>query len=220
MFLFFLNFGEKKKYMSFQKFRTIFHDQIYLTSNQVNSWRADFSKNNLTRWVKNGYLVKLRNGHYMFSDYLNQPNINLYIANRIYRPSYVSLHSALSFYGLIPEAVSRTTSVTPLKTTDLVNSTGSYSYKSIKSGNFFGYNQLPFHSGKSILMATPDKALLDLLYLYPFYNTPDELINLRLDEELMPEIIHPEILFTYLEQIKSTALERRCKLLFHVYQIS
>jgi predicted transcriptional regulator of viral defense system len=220
IFLLFLIFDEKKKYMSFQKFRNTFYDQIYITSNQVNAWRPDFSKNNLGRWVKNGYLIKLRNGHYIFSEYLNQPNINLFVANRIYRPSYISLHAALSFYGLIPEAVVRTTSVTPLKTMSFVNPLGSFSYKSIKESFFFGYSHLPFHTGKSILMATPEKALLDLLYLYPFYNSKEELLDLRLDEELMQELVNPEVLYGYLGQIKSGALEKRCKELIHVYQLT
>jgi len=66
---------------------------------QIYSFEPDFNSNNLTRWVKRGLLVKLRNGFYAFSEYLEKPGFSLYISNRIYKPSYISLHTALAFYG-------------------------------------------------------------------------------------------------------------------------
>ncbi|MCD7850081.1 MAG: hypothetical protein LUH63_10310, partial [Parabacteroides sp.] len=59
----------------------------------------DFDRNSLTRWVKKGYLIRLRQGYFAFSEYKSKPDYFLYFANRIYRPSYISLHTALSFYG-------------------------------------------------------------------------------------------------------------------------
>jgi predicted transcriptional regulator of viral defense system len=66
---------------------------------QIYSFEPDFNSNNLTRWVKRGLLVKLRNGFYAFSEYFEKPGFSLYISNRIYKPSYISLHTALAFYG-------------------------------------------------------------------------------------------------------------------------
>jgi predicted transcriptional regulator of viral defense system len=89
-------------------------------------------KNNLSRWVKEGKLVRLRNGFYSFPEYLNESGSQMYIANRIYRPSYISLQTALSFYGIIPEAVTNVTSVTTLKTAEFENRFGTFSYKTIQ----------------------------------------------------------------------------------------
>jgi len=157
--------------VTFQDFRNRFYSTLCFTSNQVLAWYPGFDKNNLGRWVKKGYLIKLRNGYYTFTEHQNLPNFNFYVANCIYKPSYISLHSSLAFYGLIPESIVQTTSVSTLKTARFDNKTGSYSFKKVKDDLFFGYIPMPFTEGRSILMATIEKALLDLLYLYPFYQS-------------------------------------------------
>ena len=54
----------------------------------------------LTRWVKRGYLLKLKNGIYAFSkDYDKIKGEE--VASALYQPSYLSLESALSSYGFI-----------------------------------------------------------------------------------------------------------------------
>lgn len=90
------------------------------------------------------------------------------IANVIYSPSYVSLHYTLCFYEMIPEAVTTITSVTTLKTCRFDNRFGTFVYQTVKPSFFFGYEPMVGRDGKGFFMATPEKALLDLLYLYPF----------------------------------------------------
>jgi len=205
--------------MNFQDFREAFLHQISFTTNQVQTWHPGFDKNNLIRWVTKGYIIKLRNGYYTFKEYIGTQNIDLYLANRIYRPSYISLHTALAFYGLIPESVTQTTSVSTLKTARFSNPIGIFSYKNVKPKLFFGYEQLPYPDEKSILIASPEKALIDLLYLYPFYNSKKEIMELRLDEVILDEAINTERFLLYLDQTKSKALEKRAKLLLKVYNI-
>jgi hypothetical protein len=48
-----------------------------------------------------------------------------------------------------------------------------------------GYIPLPLADGRPTWYATREKALLDLLYLYPFYKTERELADLRLDEDIL-----------------------------------
>ncbi|MEA1970112.1 MAG: hypothetical protein U9N37_00640, partial [Thermodesulfobacteriota bacterium] len=65
----------------------------------------------LTRWVKKGYLLKLKNGIYAFNkDYEKIKGEE--VASALYQPSYLSLESALSSYGFIPEMVYTYVSVT------------------------------------------------------------------------------------------------------------
>ena len=149
------------------------------------AWQPDFDRNNLTHWIKKGYIIRLRQGLFAFSEYKNKPDYSIYFANRIYRPSYISLHTALSFYGLIPESVVQITSVTSLKTASFNNDFGEYSYKNIKENLMFGYDLKAMADHRTIQFATPEKALLDLLYLYPFYNNEQEMEELRLDEDYM-----------------------------------
>ena len=112
---------------------------------------------------------------------MGKSDFALYLSNRIYKPSYISLHTALAFYGIIPEAVTQITAVSSLKTATFENDFGYYSYKKIKKELLFGYELKPF-GDHTIQFAYPEKAILDLLYLYPFYNTEKEMEALRMDE--------------------------------------
>jgi len=206
--------------MNFEDFRNEFSNQICFTSNQVFAWRPGFDKNNFGRWIKKGYVIKLRNGLYSIAEQQIIPNFNLYVANRLYRPSYISLHTALVFYGLIPESVVQTTSVSTLKTARFENAISSFSYKSLKESLFFGYSQLPFTGGRAILMATPEKALLDLLYLYPFYRTETELLDLRLDNEMLHETINMDQLYGFLIKFENKTIEKKTKKLIQVYSLT
>lgn len=163
-------------------------------------------------------LIRLRQGWYAFPEYLGKAGFEMYIANRIYRPSYVSLHSALAFYGLIPEAVVQVTSVTTLKTKSFSNPFGTFSYKSLKPELLFGYDLKPTDNGQRVpLVATVEKALLDLLYLYPFYSTPEEMESLRLDEELMQQQLNTGRLNEFMGRFRNTQLEKRVDLLLKTY---
>ena len=102
--------------MDYLTFRERMYPMGCFNINQVLLWEKTFDRNNLTRWCKKGLLLKLRNQYYAFPEYRAVPDFAQYVANRIYSPSYISLHSALAFYGMIPEEVVQQTSVTTLKT--------------------------------------------------------------------------------------------------------
>jgi len=187
--------------------------------NQVYAWQPDFSRNNLVRWTSQGLLMRLRQGYYTFPEYLNMPDYPYYFANRIYRPSYVSLHTALAFYGMIPEAVTQITCVTSLKTASFTNASGVFTYSSVREDLMFGYISRPITNGHTALFATPEKALTDLLYLYPFYNTAKEMEELRLDEYFLHEELNRDLLHQYSSRIKSNALDHRIKLFLRSYAI-
>jgi len=184
---------------------------------QVYAWQPGFDRNNFVNWTQKRYLVRLRQGLYAFPEYMGKPDIAAYFAGRIYNPSYISLHSALSFYGLIPESVVQITSVTSLKTAAFRNSFGEYSYKSVRDDLMFGYVPRPLADGRTTSYATREKALLDLLYLYPFYNTEPELVNLRLDVNLLNDDLNRAELESFAARFYSAALEKRMRLLFKVY---
>lgn len=205
--------------MDFLEFKEHLYDLACFNSYQVYAWQPNFNRNNLTRWMKKGYLIRLRKGYFAFSEYKSKPDYSLYFANRIYRPSYISLHTALSFYGMIPEAVVQITSVTTLKTASFTNDFGEYSYKNVKENLMFGYELKPMADNRTIQFATPEKALLDLLYLYPFYNSEQELEELRLDEEYLQHDLNKDLLMEYCEKFRSKALDHRVKLFLKTYDL-
>ena len=187
--------------------------------NQVLLWEKDFDRNNLTRWCRRGLLTKLRNQYYAFPEYRQVPDFSRYVANRIYAPSYISLHSALSFYGMVPEEVVQLTSVTTLKTAKFDNAFGTFHYQNIKTPLYFGYEIKMMQDGRGLLFATPEKALLDLLYLNPYYKTEQDMEELRLDEDFMQNEFRTERLADYLARIGSKTLTQRVKRLLKTYDL-
>lgn len=205
--------------MNYLEFKARMFDLACFNIHQVFSWKPDFDRNNITRWLKKGYLIQLRQGYYTFTEYKSKPDYPLYFANRIYRPSYISLHSALSFYGMIPEIVVQITSVTSIKTCFFRNDFGEYSYKKVKEDLMFGYDLKSMADNRTVQFATPEKALLDLLYLYPFYNNKNEIEALRLDEDYLQDDLNGDLLMEYAERFHSKALSQRVKLLFKTYAL-
>ncbi len=119
----------------------------------------------LYRWCKTGLLLPLRRGIYAFPDRYCVSGIHAAgLANILYTPSYLSSYWALGYYGLIPENVVRFTSITSKKTKTFKNNFGTFSYQHIKPSAIFGYRPLEINKQK-ILLAEPEKALLDLWHL-------------------------------------------------------
>ena len=205
--------------MDFLTFRNHLYPHGCFNINQVLLWEKDFDRNNLTRWCRRGLLVKLRNEHYAFPEYRQVPDFAQYVANQIYKPSYISLQSALSIYGMIPEEVVQLTSVSTLKTVHFTNPFGTFHYQNVKESLYFGYEISALHDGRGVLLATPEKALLDLLYLNPYYRTEQDMEELRLDWDYMKYELNQNRFSKYLSCFSSRSLEQRVALLKKVYEI-
>lgn len=145
---------------------------------------APAARNFLYRRYKSGDLIRLKRGLYMLA--LHPVSNYFYLANKLYEPSYISLESALSFHGLIPETVYQVTSATTKKTKIFNVQEIVFSYHHIKKEAFTGYAPLPYQ-GTTIFMADPEKALADYLYLAALrgekFSRPTERIFERLRTE-------------------------------------
>jgi predicted transcriptional regulator of viral defense system len=205
--------------MNWIDFKSKLFDLGCFSIHQVYAWQPGFDRNNVVRWTRRGYLVRLRQGLYAFAEYKDKPDSAMYFAGKIYSPSYISLHSALSVYGLIPESVVQITGVTSRKTAAFRNAFGEYSYKSVRDDLMFGYVLRPLVGGRVTSFATMEKALLDLLYLYPFYSTEKELAGLRLDGEVLRQDLDRAQLEAVAARFHCSRLERRVRLLRKVYDL-
>ncbi len=115
----------------------------------------------LHRYKKRGFVVQIKRGFYVFPDML-PPDV--YIANKLYSPSYISLEFALSYHGVIPETVYEITSVTP-KTTRRFTAQGKiFSYRKIKKAAYTGY-EVQKQQGLGFYIADAEKAFVDMNYL-------------------------------------------------------
>ncbi len=135
----------------------------------------------LSRWVASGRLLQVRRGWYLLPPAYRkiEPHPFL-VANRIKKASYVSLQSALAHYGLIPEYVPVVTSITTGRPETLQTPLGVFQYRHLASTWFADYQLVELGGGQSAFLATPEKALLDLLYLTPSSAQPAFLAELRL----------------------------------------
>ncbi|MBI4372058.1 MAG: type IV toxin-antitoxin system AbiEi family antitoxin domain-containing protein [Elusimicrobia bacterium] len=114
----------------------------------------------LIRYTRRGLLRRFKRGLYAAAGRLPS---KWSLANRLYQPSYVSLESALSYYGLIPETVYSVTSVTTKSTREFDALGADYLFRAIKRKAFFGYRSVEIE-GQSVLLAEKEKALADYLY--------------------------------------------------------
>lgn len=123
----------------------------------------------LQRLERADILKRVTKGKYLFS--LKETN-DYELANFLFTPSYISLESALSFYGILAQFPYTITSVTPLKTKKIIYNEKEFEFAHLKREYFFG-----FIKKDNFLIALPEKALLDELYFIS-----KGLTNISLDE--------------------------------------
>src|SRR3989338_6040481 len=141
----------------------VFGDEIFAGTNETASHRHL----QLSRWAKQGKVIRLKRGLYTLPEEYRKTPLSLrWLANTLYSPSYLSLEYMLSWYDMIPERVADMTSFTILKTASFTNALGYFSYRSLKKRHFFGFEETTDESGRPVLLAVAEKALLDYIYLY------------------------------------------------------
>ncbi len=135
----------------------------------------------LSRWTKAGRLTQLRRGLYALAPPFQKIKPHPFlVANHMLRGSYVSCQSAFAYYGLIPEYVPATVSVTAARPSRWDTPLGRYQVHHVKTGLLRGYRLIEVATGQRAFVATPEKAILDLVYLQPGGDTPGYLRELRL----------------------------------------
>lgn len=195
-------------YLDFQ--RTFAHFPI-ISIQEITKSFPKFDKKALVNWQSKGYIQRIRNGYYVFSNSLKSEEFLFYTANKIYAPSYISFENALAYYGIIPEGVFLLTSATTLKTNYFKTSVGDFSYKKIKNALYFGYH-LVQKNELTYKIATKEKAILDILYLSENIKSLEDFKALRWNKEILKTLDFKQMQ-EYLTIMQSKALEKRVQLL-------
>lgn len=127
--------------------------------------------------LKRGDIIRVKKGLYVFGDDYRKGPISLEVlANLIYGPSYISREYALSYYGLIPEAVYLVTSMTLGKNKWFETPVGNFDYHALKQERYrIGIQLEKVDERRHVLIASKEKALADLIYLTPKIDTVDEM---------------------------------------------
>lgn len=113
---------------------------------------------------KKGLLIRLKRGLYAVSPEISGKELSVgLIANHLYGPSYVSLHWALRWYGLIPERVETVTSITTRHTREFETPLGCFTFRGVSKEYFPIGITSQEDAGLHFLLASPEKALCDML---------------------------------------------------------
>lgn len=134
----------------------------------------------ISRWAGSGKLIPLRRGWYLLAEpYRKTPLVEAALAGAMCAPSYISLEMGLEHHGLIPDAVAMLTSVTTRRPARIVTPIGTFDYRHIQPSLFWGYAPATIRD-QTVLIALPEKALLDIIYLKHVPVSEDFLRELRL----------------------------------------
>lgn len=115
----------------------------------------------LEEYTKKGIFLRLKKGLYELS--FNPASLYLK-ANKLYQPSYISFESALSHHNLIPGRIYSMISATTKPTREFNTKHNNFIYHKMKKDYYLGYRPYKIEN-ETILIAEPEKALADCLYL-------------------------------------------------------
>lgn len=140
----------------FRRYReqTIFHFNHLRAITEMNPHALSVT---LRRLTQRKILQRICRGYYANPFHL--PTLEE-ISAEIYKPSYISLESALSRHGILSQIPQVLTCVTPRLPRRWNTSFGLIQYRQVKREYFFGFLKEAGH-----LLAEPEKAVADFLYL-------------------------------------------------------
>lgn len=131
-----------------------------------------FPKNKIASLENENKLIRLKKGMYVVSPGISGKLLSVeLIANHLYGPSYVSMESALRYYGLIPENVFSVSSVTINRSKIFKNSLALFRYVSVNEDYYsIGVNYKTYDDKFTFLIASPEKALCDMIISTSYLN--------------------------------------------------
>jgi predicted transcriptional regulator of viral defense system len=197
--------------MKFQDFVSAI-DKPYFSSMDITLRQISVYPHQLSLWKRQGKIASLRRGLYFFAHRKEALSREL-VASLLYDESYISLESALSYYGFIPEMVYTETLVTSKTNRKFSNVFGTFLYRHVQAKLLFGYDIVESDAGK-YRMAQPEKALLDYFYLnLGRIQGIDDILELRLNYHEIAEKIDRKKFLSYREQFRVQKLNRITDLL-------
>jgi len=171
----------------------------------------NYIRRQLSEWVTADKIRQLRRGLYALSPPHRKTRAHPFLtANRLELGSYVSLQSALAFWGMIPEHVPVTTSVSSGRNIERKSLQDRYLFRHVKPELHFGYLSVQVAGEQSAFVATAEKALLDLVYLQPGGDSLVYLDSLRLQNL---EALDTGLLLRLVDRADKPKLRRAARLI-------
>lgn len=196
--------------MKRQQIEQLFPTQTHFSSVQLRQFSPSLSRQHLDYRRKTGKIDQIKKWRYRINGRTHQEEDLREIANHIYEPSYVSLETALRYYNFIPEIVPSITSVSTKKTQSFIGEVGTFRYHRLHPSRFWGY-QLIKYQWRPILIAEPEKALLDYLYYHTEMDETAAFAERRIDIPQVRETIDLQKFSAYSLQFDQQALQQRAQ---------
>jgi len=222
--------------MQYVELKEALKDFTIFSLNDIKRIDRSFFRTRLNEWQGKGYIKKVIKGYYIFSDLELNENALFEIANKIYKPSYVSFETALSFYHLIPESVYGITSASTRRTYKFKTQMAEFSYRTIKPELFFGYELVSFqdtpspfplpygerikvrgkrkflyYQDKRFKIASIEKTILDYFYINSHIKKENDFACLRMNKDIFLKQVNEEKVYHFLEKFAQKRLGKRIK---------
>lgn len=198
--------------LSYEEFRKALIKFKIFSISEVRKTFPQFDNKRLVEWQDKGYIQKLINKWYFFSEIPITEHLLYRVSNCIHHPSYISLESALSYYHLIPEHVYTHQAVSTRKTITYETLVGHFNYRHLKPELYFGYIIIQ-KEGLPVIIADLEKAILDYLYLNAAVQTKEDIQGLRWNVHEIEAKLNWEKLYAYATIFDSPTLNKRLKAL-------
>ncbi len=159
--------------------------------------RSDYSRHGLVkRALHKGDILRIRRGIYCLAKkYQRQPLNYFSLAQLIYGPSYISLESALSYHGWIPEGVFMVTSVSLERSRTFQTPLGGFSYQRVVQEQFYEHVDRVESEGLPFFLARPFKALCDYFYVHRqnWRSVRPLQESLRIEDDMLGQITRSDL---------------------------
>ncbi len=187
-----------------------FNKHIILSNNDLKLITSNFDRRRLYEWQKKWYITQIKKWYYIQKNSIIWDIGFFMVANKIYQPSYISLESAFSYYGIIPEWVFKTNSITTKTTRKYSTQIGNFDFYHIKKSLLLGYTTKQYKQYKYNI-ATIEKAIFDFIYLKTQYVSIEDFSWLRIDKDLVKKERNKQKLIEFWNISSNKKCQKRIK---------
>ena len=153
--------------------------------------------------LKDKDIVRIKKGLYVLGKEYNKPYNKFILANLIYGPSYITGQTALAFWNMIPERVELTISMTMKRKKQFETPVGRFAYLCCPKKAFnIGVQLEDTGDQKNFLIASPEKALCDMMAIQTHISTKREMKEF-LDLMRLDNSVNKDLDLSLLEKIKT-----------------
>ncbi len=195
-----------------------FAETAYIQTQNLLPLLSDYTNPHdlISRLVKKGELIRLKNGFFVIAEKIKKSPIPYeQIANLLYGPSYISFEWALSYYGMIPEGVYVMTSASAIKSKSFTTPLATFDYIFLNHSRYaIGFEAKENAAGKW-LIATPEKALVDVIHRKCQNLNPKEMLVDLLEGRRMEEATLRDLNLRHLLEIADCYRSQQVTTLIH-----